>query len=65
MRAHAAPDEKGLGGLLDQHAEPVGGARARVAPLVTLYVNDYNTRARRLYQGLGFRTVGELATVLY
>ena len=32
---------------------------------VSLYVNDYNTRARRLYQGLGFRTVGELATVLY
>lgn len=34
-------------------------------PVVSLYVNDYNTRARRLYQGLGFRTVGELATVLY
>lgn len=34
-------------------------------PVVSLYVNDYNTRARRLYEGLGFRTVGELATVLY
>lgn len=34
-------------------------------PVVSLYVNDYNTRARRLYESLGFRTVGELATVLY
>ncbi len=34
-------------------------------PTVSLYVNDYNTRARRLYERVGFRTVGELATVLY
>jgi len=34
-------------------------------PVVSLYVNDYNTRARRLYERVGFRTVGELATVLY
>ena len=33
--------------------------------LVSLYVNDYNVRARRLYERIGFRTVGELATVLY
>ena len=34
-------------------------------PTVSLYVNDYNTRARRLYERVGFRTVGKLATVLY
>ncbi len=34
-------------------------------PVVSLYVNDYNTRARALYQALGFQTVGELATILY
>lgn len=34
-------------------------------PVVSLYVNDYNTRARRLYERLGFDTMGELATVLY
>ncbi len=33
--------------------------------VVSLYVNDYNTRARRLYESIGFQTVGELATVLY
>lgn len=34
-------------------------------PVVSLYVNDFNTRARRLYEAVGFRTVSELATVLY
>ncbi|MCL2782609.1 MAG: GNAT family N-acetyltransferase [Propionibacteriaceae bacterium] len=32
---------------------------------VSLYVNDYNVRARRMYDRLGFQQVGELATVLY
>ena len=34
------------------------------APLVTLYVNDYNTSARATYARLGFREVGDFATVL-
>lgn len=34
-------------------------------PVVSLYVNDFNSRARALYRALGFETVGELATVLY
>lgn len=37
----------------------------RVAPTVTLYVNDYNHSARRVYQRCGFRQVGTLATVLF
>ena len=32
---------------------------------VSLYVNDFNVRARRMYERLGFQTIGELATVLY
>ena len=28
-------------------------------------INDYNIRARKLYERVGFQTVGELATVLY
>jgi len=32
---------------------------------ISLYVNDFNVRARRMYDRLGFQTVGELATVLY
>jgi predicted GNAT family acetyltransferase len=34
-------------------------------PRVSLYVNDYNVRARRMYAALGFKQVGEMATVLY
>jgi predicted GNAT family acetyltransferase len=32
---------------------------------VSLYVNDFNTRARRAYQRVGFAPVGEFATILY
>ncbi len=34
-------------------------------PVVSLYVNEFNTRARRVYTEIGFETVGELATILY
>jgi predicted GNAT family acetyltransferase len=34
-------------------------------PRISLYVNDYNLRARRMYYALGFQQVGEMATVLY
>lgn len=34
-------------------------------PTVSLYVNDFNTRAVRMYHEVGFRDVGEMATVLY
>lgn len=36
-----------------------------LAPSVSLYVNDYNLTARRLYARLGMRQVGTLATVLF
>jgi predicted GNAT family acetyltransferase len=32
---------------------------------VSLYVNDYNTAARRVYDRVGFHDVGLLATVLF
>jgi predicted GNAT family acetyltransferase len=34
-----------------------------VAPTVSLYVNDYNLPARRTYARVGFRDVGEFATI--
>ena len=37
----------------------------RVAPTVSLYVNDYNLPARATYARVGFRDVGEFATVHY
>ena len=37
----------------------------QLAPTVSLYVNDYNTAGRRLYDRLGMRQIGTLRTVLF
>jgi predicted GNAT family acetyltransferase len=37
----------------------------RLAPVTSLYVNDYNARARATYERVGFRQVGTFATVLF
>ena len=37
----------------------------RLAPVVSLYVNDYNVAARRMYARLGMEQVGTFATVLF
>ncbi|HUW77229.1 MAG TPA: GNAT family N-acetyltransferase [Candidatus Nanopelagicaceae bacterium] len=36
-----------------------------IAPAVCLYVNDFNTAARRSYDKIGFRGVGAFASVLF
>jgi predicted GNAT family acetyltransferase len=45
-------------------AAVVRDALRRVAPSVSLYVNDFNTPARRVYERCGFRRMGTFATVL-
>jgi len=40
-------------------------ARTRIAPVVSLYVNDYNHVAVGTYLRVGFETVGTFATVLF
>jgi predicted GNAT family acetyltransferase len=46
-------------------AAVVDDALRSVAPVVSLYVNDYNTAARRVYARCGFEQVGTFATVLF
>ena len=46
-------------------AAVVQATRAQIAPVVSLYVNGYNTRAVRAYEAVGFREVGTYATVLF
>jgi predicted GNAT family acetyltransferase len=40
-------------------------ARATIAPTVSLYVNAWNTAARRSYARVGLQQVGTFATVLF
>lgn len=58
------PDFRGQGLAAPAMAQVVKLARLDF-PVISLYVNDYNTRARKMYQRVGFQQVGELATVLY
>ncbi|WP_338069466.1 GNAT family N-acetyltransferase [Specibacter cremeus] len=57
------PAFRGLGLSAGYMAAVVGFSRLR-APIASLYVNDYNVRARALYERVGFEQVGTFATVL-
>ena len=59
------PDRRGEGLCAPGMATVVQHARRTVAPVVTLYVNDYNAPARSAYHRVGFREIGEFATVLF
>jgi predicted GNAT family acetyltransferase len=60
-----APQYRGLGLSVPGMAAVVELARREQAPVVSLYVNDFNTVARRAYATAGFHEVGEFATVLF
>jgi predicted GNAT family acetyltransferase len=60
-----APEWRGRGLATRGMAAVVNDALCRVAPTVSLYVNDYNHAARRVYARCGFREVGTFATVLF
>nr|WP_156612015.1 DUF4081 domain-containing GNAT family N-acetyltransferase [Auraticoccus cholistanensis] len=58
------PELRGRGLAAPAMARTVRLARQQT-PTVSLYVNDFNCAARRTYERVGFRQVGEFATVLY
>jgi hypothetical protein len=60
-----APEWRGRGLATAGIAAVVNDALRRVAPTVSLYVNDYNAPARRVYERCGLRRVGTFATVLF
>lgn len=58
------PEDRGQGLSAGYLAAVVVLAR-KLAPVVSLYVNDYNTKARASYARVGFEQVGSYATVLF
>ncbi|MEU9995070.1 GNAT family N-acetyltransferase [Streptomyces sp. NPDC050848] len=60
-----APEHRGRGLSEIGMAAVLRYALADVAPVVSLYVNDYNTPARAAYRRVGFREVGAFMSVLF
>ncbi len=60
-----APEHRGKGLSETGMAAVLRFALADVAPVVSLYVNDYNTPARKAYRRVGFREVGAFMSVLF
>jgi uncharacterized protein len=52
----------GMAAVVDLARSTADGVRA---PVVSLYVNDYNVRALAMYRRVGFEQVGTYATVLF
>ncbi|HEX2072253.1 MAG TPA: GNAT family N-acetyltransferase [Geodermatophilus sp.] len=60
-----APAHRGRGIGAAGTAAVVEYARTTIAPVVSLYVNDFNHPARAAYRRVGFREVGQYASVLF
>jgi predicted GNAT family acetyltransferase len=60
-----APHLRGQGVGQRGTAAVVEYARTAIAPVVSLYVNDYNSIARAAYARVGFRQVGTFASILF
>lgn len=59
------PDLRGRGHAVSGMAAVVKHALDHFAPVVSLYVNDYNTPARAAYRKAGFVEVGTFMSVLF
>ncbi|HEY7260399.1 MAG TPA: GNAT family N-acetyltransferase [Trebonia sp.] len=59
------PEFRGRGLAAPGMAAVVTEARRSIAPVVSLYVNDFNAPARAAYRRTGFREVGEFMSVLF
>ena len=59
------PESRGQGLAAPGMAAVVIEARRTISPVVSLYVNDFNTAGRATYRRAGFREIGEFMSVLF
>ena len=59
------PEYRGQGLAAPGMAAVVIEARRTISPVVSLYVNDFNTPGRATYRRAGFREIGEFMSVLF
>ncbi len=59
------PDQRGHGLAAHGMAAVVEMVRAEVAPVVSLYVNEWNEPARRAYARVGFAETARFSTVMF
>ena len=59
------PEFRGQGLATAGMAAVVHLVRAQVAPVVSLYVNEWNSPARAVYERVGFRETARFATIMF
>jgi predicted GNAT family acetyltransferase len=59
------PEYRGQGIAAPGMAAVVAMSRVSISPVVSLYVNDFNTAGRATYRRAGFAEVGEFMSVLF
>ncbi|GAA4367164.1 GNAT family N-acetyltransferase [Nocardioides caricicola] len=62
---YVPPECRGQGVATAGMAAVVELVRREIAPVVSLYVNDWNTPARAAYEKVGFRETARFATVMF
>jgi predicted GNAT family acetyltransferase len=62
---YVAPDRRGEGLGTSGMAAVVAMALRDIAPVVSLYVNEHNTAARRVYERVGFHQTETFTTIMF
>ncbi|MGZ6734570.1 MAG: GNAT family N-acetyltransferase [Nocardioides sp.] len=62
---YVVPERRGQGLATAGMAAVADIVRREIAPAVSLYVNDWNTAAKKAYERVGFRQTATFATVMF